>query len=200
MKDLAPEQNPSPSNLPAVLLEVLKAHFQANSTQFRFNQNNTETKLAIQKSEAFDPASVGKRPALYIKRGMIQVNRDTIGDTLGRDPKLGRLMFIRLSGTITVYCLARTGGEADALTGEVLDCLLCFQTLISEDFSFIRFKVNSIGEVGILEDYKELFMTPVIIEYDAEMSYVLGEEALPIKKLLLSLKIEDSEVENTFNI
>jgi len=200
MPDLAPEQNPSPSNLPASLLEGVKTHFQVNSTQFRFSPNTTETKLAIQKSEAFDPESVGKRPALYIKRGGIQVNRDTIGDTLARDPKLGRMMFVRLSGTMTIYCVARTGGEADTLAGEVLDCLLCFQTLISEDFSFIRFKVNSLGEVSILEDYKEMFMTPVIIEYDAEMSYVLGQEALPIKKLLMSLKIKDSEVKNTFNI
>ena len=145
----APEQNPSPSNLPAIILEILKVHFGANSTQFKYLQSSTETKISIQKSEAFNPELIQKRPALYVKRGTIQINRDSIGDSLGRHPTHGRGKFMRLSGTITVYCVAQSGGEVDRLTSEVLDCLLIFQTLISEDFQFLRFKVNSIGDFPI---------------------------------------------------
>ena len=200
MTQPAPEQNPSPSNLPAIILEVLKVHFGANSTQFKYNLNPTETKVSIQKSEAFNPEQVQKRPALYIKRGTIQVARDTIGDAQSKHPQHGRGMFMRMAGTITVYCVAETGGAVDALTGEVLDCLLCFQTLISQDFGFLRYKVNSIGEVGILEDYKEMFMCPITLEYDAALSYFLTPEALPLKSFLTKIKIKDSEVENAFKL
>jgi len=200
MTQPAPEQNPSPSNLPAIMLEVLKIHFGANSTQFKYNLNPTETRLSIQKSEVFNPEQIQKRPALYVKRGTIQVNRDTIGDSFGNHPSLGRGKFVRISGTITIYCVAETGGTVDALTGEVLDCLLTFQTLISEDFGFLRYKVNSIGEVGILEDYKEMFMCPIILEYDASLTFYLTQEALPLKSFLATIKVKDSEVENTFKL
>jgi hypothetical protein len=200
MAEPAPENNPTPSNLTAMVLEVLKTHFGANSTQFKYSQNSTETKVAIQKSEAFNPELVQKRPAIYVKRGTIQINRDAISDSHSRHPSHGRGKFIRLSGVITVYCIAQSGGEVDKLTSEVLDCLLIFQTLISEDFNFLRFKVNSIGEVGILEDYKEMFLCPVMVEYDTDLTYYLTQEALPIRNLIGSFKIKDSDVENAFKL
>jgi hypothetical protein len=197
MTDPAPEQNPTPGGLAAIILEVLKNYFSVNSKQFRYSLDSTETKLAIQKSESFNPENTQKRPALYVKRGSIMVNRDVLGDGMDRNPRGEKAMFVRLSGTITVYCLGRTGGEIDALVAEVMDCVLCFQTLISADFDFLRFKVNSIGEVGILEEYKEIFACPVVLEYDTDINYVLGVEALPIKKFLYKLKLGDSDVENS---
>lgn len=184
-----PERVKTPINLVAIVMEVLSAHFQFNSQRFKRDPaDKVNSKLAVQQSHAFDTQQVMQRPGIYVKRGDIQFQRESLGDRLDVNARESIVKYHkRQSGTILVQCLADTGGEAEELAQETLNLLQLCETLIANSFNFLTFQVAGISTVGQLEEHKEVFIVTITIQYADSRQWEIQLESVPVKRIYMVL-------------
>ena len=180
---MAYEFKPSPFTLTALILEVLKTCFSQGGTAYPYVPGDSAaSKVSILDALQFKPDEVQKRPAIITKRGAVQINRISFGDVGGKgNNPADRTLIVLLDGSYSVVTLAEKPRESERLAGEVLDCLLCFQTIISKDYGFVKFEVKGIGETFPHQEYTEFFATPITLTYAIEDQWILEQDSLPIK-------------------
>ena len=186
---MAAEFRASPFTLTALILELLKTCFSQGGTEYAYKPgDSTASKISILDALQFKPDEIQKRPAIITKRGGVQIERIALGDVGGQGVNpADRTLIVLLNGSFNVMCLAQKPRESERVASEVLDCLLCFQTIISKDYGFVKFEVKAIGETSPYQEYTEFFATPITITYIIEESWVLEQDSLPIKVITQAL-------------
>ena len=179
-----PERQKTTIGLVAIIMEVLKEHFRNNSTDFPLSDNSVDSKISIEQAHAFDASKIQTRPAVYIKRGDLQYQRISVGSLQSVNPKDATYNFIEeVSGYITCFCIAMNGGEVERIAQEVKDVLQVFQYLIANDFNFLTFKIQSVGQVGRLEEFTEAYTVPITVVFVAPEQWTLNLESTKLKTI-----------------
>jgi hypothetical protein len=145
---------------------------------------------------------VQQRPALLVKRNRLAPTKLGFGDRYMRASQPGLdcrrsckdyaldtddRYEVLLVGSHTVFCVAGTGGEAEALGTESFFELVEFTQLIRKDMDLSRFQIQELGAVAKLEESKEHFVVPIVAMYSYFHTWHLKLEAPEMKGFGLSV-------------
>jgi hypothetical protein len=188
----------SPAISTGVVMQLLKGHFgdpgqimDPALRQYVWSASGPDTQIRIVPNTLFDPTQAGKLPALIVKRGQFSSERRSMGDrnesTDLTDVTSGLQGYVRFhTGSIKVFCISETSGEAEALALEVFDALTFLAPVLVERLPFHDFQVTGLGEQGVLEGMGNRIGIPVV----AEFKYEYGWGVKPLAPRLRSLDIQ----------
>ncbi len=145
------------------------------------------SKICIEMVTRWAPPLVAKRPGIFVKRNGRKPQRLAIGDRYhGRAPghyqfDMGIRYEVLLLGSYTLFCVARTGAEADALGTEVQLRLLEFAPVIRQDLNLARFEPMEMSEASVLEESTQHFAVAVPVAYAFTHGWRLAASAPVLK-------------------
>jgi len=182
--DLTRKIRKTPLVLTGIVLQILRNWFRRNSEQFKYNDNDLESKVVIDPSFLWNPENCQNRPGIYIKRGgYIPKGMGKAGtDDLLKIGKHSDRQYIVLPVCpVLVFCISKIPGEVETLAWEASQLLISLSPIIKRDFNFTAFDVERIGEIGKLNKYKEFWTVPIQVTTKFAETWEL-EEATPILK------------------
>ena len=146
------------------------------------------TRLNIEPVTKWDPRNLELRPAIYVKRNGTQVERISIGDKLHGRSLIDRNQgyAVILVSSYTFFCVARAGGEAEALGTEVLLRMVEFGPAIRSDVGLKRFVIVELGGVKKLEEAKDHWVVPVVVACSYEHQWTLDPRGPKLKTVALA--------------
>jgi hypothetical protein len=202
-----------PSNvLTGIWTRLLQEHF-SNADNLEFGgQNETTTQLKnlvwvdggkndiiqIKPVWEYDTKDPSRRPGLYVKRNKTTFERVGINDGFSTgmprnaaglvvEPK-GEFHNVTMVGSHTVFCVGRTGAETELLSQEVTNHIAQFSPSLRSALKLHRLMISEVGEVGLLDEFVEHFVVPVVIGYALPYSWRLIQVQPFLKKVGLSLE------------
>jgi hypothetical protein len=162
-----------------------------------WNEDNRDTRIKIESVWDYVLEDLQRRPALYVKRNKIQTQKSAIGDGFTAAPNTdghgnvrnvpGRYQTRAILGSHTIFCVGGTGAEAELIGWEVFNHLHQFAQVIREEFRFHRFIVPEVGEVGLLEEFDDHFVVPVVVAYAAFPAWRVDVEAPWLKTVAINV-------------
>jgi len=191
-----------PSQMTGYLLKLLQAHFYVadniNDLKLRdllwkpdTDDETEQSKIHIEPSWDYDPTHLQQRPALYVSRGPVQVQRIAIRDRAlthlsARSGNLEGTDYLQLlQCRHQIICAAAKSRMAlDRLSEEVFYMIMEYGPAISKDLSIANLRVTAITEVKPMENEDhENFMCGVQIAWTTGHSWTLK----PIAPILKSI-------------
>lgn len=185
----------SPALTVGVVMEILRLHFSSPVTimeptlkQYLWSTDPATSKLRIVPNTLFDPVNAGQLPALVIKRAPFTSSRRSMGDRLEsidpNDAAIGLQGYVRFhQGSIKVFCVSETSGEAESLALEVFDTMTFLSPMLVERLPFHDFQVTGLGEQGVLEGMGNRIGIPVVMEFTYEYAWAVKPLAPRLKTL-----------------
>lgn len=165
--------------------------------QYLWSNDNTATKIQIQPVWLLNAEDIQRRPALYIKRGAWQpeklaINHGmTVGSRKGTDGSLlgvrGEYHSTAIVGSHSIFCVSRTGDEAELLGQEVFEFFLQLSPLLRSELNLLRMDVQSCGEIVKLEEFANHFAVPVSIVYAFARAWRLEKVAPWLKRVTVEV-------------
>lgn len=158
--------------------------------------------IIIEPSYRFDPNTVGRRPAIFIKRNRVQLKPTGLSGGLiqGYDgnPTIGKgstsyreTVFI---GSHTLFLVGSKAGFTEALVNETVSRMLPFLNVIQNKLNLKILLLSEIGDVSKLEEYSDSFVVPITIAWAFSQVWALTDNSLPMKAPDLSLLLTDSQI------
>jgi hypothetical protein len=203
----------TPNILTGALMRILQNHFSTpNYIQNLALKDNIsrqqpedttegliETGILIAPVYKWDPAILGKRIAVYIKRNPMQTRKYGINHGLtpglGKDETDGSLITLRGSyhtvgvlGSHTIFCIGRTGAETEVLTYEVFRELTQFGPAIRKDLKLHRFDTTEITDVNRIEEYDQHFVAAVVVGWAYFETWRIVPDAPWLKTLSINIE------------
>lgn len=197
----------TPQILTGALLRILQNHFstasnieddalkdnivklQASDT----SEGLAETGILIAPVYKWDPAQLGKRIALYIKRNPLRTQKLGInhGLTAGIDTNTdevlrGEYHTLGVVGSHTIYCIGRVGAESEILGYEVFRELVQFGPAIRKDLKLHKFETTEVSDVNRIEEYDQHFVVAVVVAW----AYLETWRIIPDAPWLKTLSID----------
>lgn len=153
--------------------------------------DSRETKIQIQSVFKLNLQDIERRPALYVKRNELRPRKISInhgmstGAVKNADGSLkridGEFHSVLILGSHTVFCVGRSGAEAELLGQEVFELMLQFGPLLRSELKFQQFEIAQCGEVSILEESTTHYAVPVVAAYAFPRSWRI-EKVAPFLK------------------
>ena len=166
-------QLPTLRLIKGITLNILYNHF-ANAKniidpflrQYVWHPDKATTRLIISVEEDWDPLIVGVKPAIYLTRGDVQIQRVAIGDRVMDTGVTENEYFTLLQGSHILKCYANQGTVADDLAFEVGTLLLRTSRWISAalDTTFYRPRLMAAKQRDD-RDPQDSFFAPVTIDW-----------------------------------
>lgn len=181
-----PKTNKTSLALVAFFIDLLRNHFSFN-TDYKYDKDISKSRLSIESSFATKSEGIGKRPAIYVKRGSVQYAKFVLGNRAAYVKDGTTQYAIQQQGYITFLCLSSNPEEAELLSTEVAEFLQGFCLVIANEMDFLTLNVEAIGDLGILEEQKEIFAVPVNITYASVKSWGVWQESVKLKKIISNL-------------
>jgi hypothetical protein len=146
------------------------------------------TKLIIESVYRWQPSVTEGRPGIFIKRGPWRVVRLGIDDRkMGFMPLSGNRHYLTvLQGSHTIFCIAGSPAEAEAVATETYRELMEFGPLFRRTFNFLKFQVIEVGEVSLVEEARENFVVPITIGYAAQEAWQIAPRTPTLKAIKMS--------------
>lgn len=188
-----------PQLITGVLRDVLIRHFYSSDTIEEYDLRhllwtaNDRTKILIESIHRWKPGTVERRPAILIKFNGIQNHRVGVGDrNLGPSANMyGHATYSTFwYGSHTVFCIAAEGAQAQLLGTEVQRELTQFGPQILATLDLKKFQVVDVRGLNEIEEAREAFAVPINIGYAYEEKWILREQAMPLRRISLSLLTE----------
>jgi hypothetical protein len=166
-----------PLILDGIIMQLLIAHFSVSDyikieqlKKYVWKPDSDEGQdqpLVIAPNYRIRWQNIQSRPAIIIKRNVIQSRKIAIDDYVGpaEHPGDGDHYIRARVGSHTIFCLSTNGSVAEMLASEVNDELTEFAPLIRRDLNFGRFEETQIGEVTQIDEHNTHFVVPVTIGY-----------------------------------
>jgi hypothetical protein len=159
------------------------------------------TGILIEPIFRWDPQSLGKRPAIYVKRNGQQIERYGINDGmqvgLGRDAdgnlkiNEGERHTVGVLGSHTLFCIGRTGAETEILAGEVFREIQHFAPVLRQDLKLHKLAVTEVTEIQQLEEYDQHFIAAVVVGWAYMEVWRLVPQAPWLKGFAVGVKPDD---------
>lgn len=162
-----------PLILTGIFVQLLRSKFSdADEIEHPALKDNVWTpsietsKILIRPAYQFAPKDIQARPGIYVRRQAINTRILAMNNQFqpGYDPEnldgAQRHETLHGSGHI-IFCVGRTGAEAELLGTEVWKHFLHFGPILREDLKLARFQVMQLSEVGKVEESAEHWATAV---------------------------------------
>lgn len=121
----------------------------------------------------WNPRDFGRRPAIYIKRNGMQIQRLGINDglTVGLDrDKEGKIEtykgdyhVVGVLGSHSFFCIGRAGAETEVLASEVFREIQHFAPILRKDLKLKKLNVVDVSEVNKLDEYDQHFVIAMTV-------------------------------------
>lgn len=145
------------------------------------------TGILIDPIYKWNPQNFSKRLAIYVKRNGMRIERYGINDGvtagLGRD-KDGELKnydgdhhVVGGLGSHSIFCIGRSGAEAEVLGSEVFREVQHFAPVLRRDLKIKKLAVTEVTEIQQLEEYDQHFVVAVILAWGYFETWRLVPEA-----------------------
>ena len=202
----------TPNIITGMFLRILETHFaeadRIENPELRDNifnaQPNDTTEGLVYTGILIDPIyrwnsqNFTTRPAIYVKRNDVETERLGINDglTVGigknddgtyKDDE-GEYHVRGMRGSHTLFCIGRSGGEAEVLGSEVFSELQCFAPVLRRDLKLKRLEVMQAAEVSQLQEHGQHFVAPVVVTWYAFTRWRLRLLAPKLKTLSIGLE------------
>jgi len=202
----------TPQILTGVFLRILQNHFSnpdyieddaLKDNVVRLKPDDTtegipETGILIEPSYKFNPIDFGARPAIFIKRNGLEVQRYGINDGLtvglGRDKEgnvktyEGDYHTVGVLGSHTLFCVSRSGAEAEVLGYEVFREIQQFAPIVRRDLGLKKLAVPQISELSKLEEHDQHFVVGVVVGWAYFEKWRIVPDAPWLKSLHVELR------------
>lgn len=183
-----------PQILTGYFIEHLRRHFQPSSIEEsdlrRLIWRGDDTSAILVKSIfEWDPRTTEKRPALLVKRNAYRNHRVGIADKLqapGMDEQGNALFETFWIGSHTIFCIAKTGAQAELLGTEVQRELTQMGPIVLSALSLYKYQVQEVGPIVEIEEATEDFAVPVTVIWAYHEAWKLR----PIAPILRGVKLE----------
>jgi len=172
-----------PSIMTGVILKLLENHFSraTNISDSKLRKliwlpdsddEDAQSRVHIEPWRKYDATHLQQRPALYVSRGQVQVQRIVLRDRAipHFSPKTGNQEGIDFMKLIVcqhqvICCSAKSDMAAERLAEEVFYMLLEYGPAIQQDFKLGGFHVGAISQSQKIEDDHENYMVGVQITW-----------------------------------
>jgi len=153
----------------------------------------TETQILIEPVWKYSVQAIQKRPAIYVKRNNMRMQRRGIADgglaVIREDVFKSRHRYsVQVVGSHSLFCVGSTGGEAEAIASEVWRHQLQFSPLIRRDLKLHDYLVAELGTINKLEESHEHFVVPIAITWVFYETWFLTKEGPPLKTVELNME------------
>jgi hypothetical protein len=189
-----------PAILTGVFKDVLTRHFASEfyienqELKHLIWQNSPETPILIESATRWDPRNTDTRPAVIIKRNAYSHQRLGLGGERRQLPpqdRTGNPHYTSFwAGSHTLFCIGGTGAQAELLATEVQRELHHFGPLLLAELMLHRFGVVEVGEISVLDEWRDSFVVPVNVGYVYEESWVIRTQAPTLKRVALSTLVD----------
>lgn len=159
--------------------------------------DNTTTKIQIQPVWLYNPQDVQRRPAIYVKRARWRTTKLAIDDgmTVGaKKDREGNVVAVRgefhtrqVDGSHAIFCVGRSGAEAELLGQEVFEYFMSFAPVLRREMKLNFLEVSGVDDVKMLDEDAERFMTPVVLTYTFMRAWRLTQQAPWLKTLAIDM-------------
>jgi hypothetical protein len=146
------------------------------------------TGILIESITRWKPESTEKRPAIIIKRGNWTSSRLVLNDSVGTvDSYLGSQRYGRLmAGSHTLFCISNSGAQSEIIAGEVFKDLNTYGLVIANILNLVKFEAVELGELFQLEEAKENYAAPIVIQYTGQEVWTVAQQGPILKRVNLS--------------
>lgn len=179
----------TPLVLSGIVLQLLRNWFSINGDQFKYIKDDPlVTKLDIDPFYDWTPEKCQNRPGIYIgigdyyPRGM---GRGGMNDLMNQNVNVNQHIILPVCPYI-VNIIGKVPGEVLKLSQEAFEVLMLFSPIIKQDFNFIDFYVEKISKIEKMEEYKEFWVSSIIIQTKSAEAWQLLEQGPKIKDVLIN--------------
>ena len=158
------------------------------------------TGILIDPIYKWNPQNFSQRPAIYIKRGGVQTQRLGIADGLtvglGRNEAgelktyEGEYHVVGVAGSHSIFCIGRSGAEAEVLASEVFREVCQFGPVLRRDLKLKRLTVTEVTEVNQLAEYDQHFAVAVVLGWYYFERWLLKPIAPWLKSIAIDMRAE----------
>lgn len=156
-------------------------------------QDNERTAIVIESAHRWTPATTEVRPGIIIKRNAYSNTRLGIGDRHmgGQLDRTGAETHATFwVGSHTLFCVAKTGAQAELLGTEVQRELTQFGPVLQSSLGLLRFAVTEVGEVGHLEESAGSCVVPVNCGYAYCERWQIRPQSVALRHISLSFILD----------
>lgn len=183
-----------PLLITGLLRQLLARHFSSpeliESPDLRsttWSSDPSQSKLLIESVYRWNPGDGARRPALLIKRNGYQNQKLGINDHQQVDDQ-GESHYATLwTGSHTIFAIHGSAAALELLATEVQRELTQFAPMIRHELCFHDFRVLNVGEISVLEEYKQNFIVPINVGWAYQETWKLASDALPLQSLQLDI-------------
>lgn len=161
-----------------------------------WSPDDTLSKILIIPAYKWQAGTLQNRPAVVVKRNQWTISPLGIGDGLmvpawhsDQIPANPEEMYIGVTGSHTMFIVARTAAEVEMLSTEVAMNLIHFGQAIRNDLMMDKLQVTEVGPVAIVEEDKENFAVPVTVAYTYVEAWTIVAETPLFKGMLLTTDV-----------
>jgi hypothetical protein len=189
-----------------VILDIMRRHFQDGNivdpdAKGKVWTDTNDTGIFIEpvtKFAGIAGQNVQQRPAILVKRNSFKPLKLSIGDryhgtgvattaqpgveyVVDSSERFGVLM----TGSHTLFCIGKSGAEAEVIGTEAFFELVEFKQLIRKDIGLTKFEIMDMSEPKLLEESKEHWVTVIPVTYAFRHDWKLRSEGMVFKTIQL---------------
>jgi hypothetical protein len=143
--------------------------------------------ILVESITRWKPSELGMRPAVIIKRNNWNAERLFPDEQCNTTPEGDPIFLNIMHGSHTLFCLAKSGEEAEILAAEVFYELSGFSHLIRQSLTLLRFVPMGLGTLFEVEEAHENYAVPVDVAYAHQNAWTIHEHARRLTHIDLSL-------------
>jgi len=192
----------SPHFVVGALVQLLRDNFSTSQNiqlpelrAYTWSPDLSATRILIEDVLRYTPQNLGQRPALLVRRNAFQVQNILLGGggafTTPETVTQGVEYQVAWSGSVTVFAVGRTGGEAEQLGHEAGAFLRQFGMLIRAKLGLLRFQHLETGAAGKLKESREHFAVPQTFGISYWETWRLSEESPILKRFTIQTPTDE---------
>jgi hypothetical protein len=183
------DKRKTPIILDGIFLELFRNYFRENSENYKYNDNDSISKIKIEVAHLFTPEDCQNRPGLYIKRGVYSPHG-------GGKAGIGHVYSIGNTGisynlhcvcNMTTILISTLAGEVDKLAEESMSLLVAMAPIIKKDFGFDFFEVIQLSSIEQHEEQKTMFTASIETRLEFNEVWTIEKDAPRFKKISLDI-------------
>lgn len=181
----------------SVVYELLRNYFSSPKNtlealgyplKLKYDREESKSDITLTISFKYDDHIAGKRPAIYVGRGALDITQPTIGQAVAANPQEGETTKMTINRCpVTVTVIAAPLMTAELLIDWVKTGLMYHQTAILNDFRLRRFKVVNISKPEIFKENKDYFVITLTLDTAFDEGWVITRKDLKIKTVAFKI-------------
>ena len=125
------------------------------------------SRILIESVTRWNVRAMQQRPAIVIKRNSVSTVQLGIDDGIrvgapSSIEDVGEIKQIGMTGSHTIFAIAGTGAETEALAQECFHELVEYGSVLRKDLGLHKFRAVEVGPVAKLEEDRERWVSPIV--------------------------------------